>query len=152
MTLLSEKDKNLEEQKMQQYHLAQEGESSVAQRGLPNFLLQPDCVLLCSSQRFSRLRSASKRPERRNHLRVGRLYPIPEPPLREAQVEGLVTSDKMHARPRKELNDMRRTSSATNIHRLVNRLHVPIVLVLSLLHVGLACVHDRDSGRADRCS
>jgi hypothetical protein len=53
---MREKDKNLEEQKIQQYHLAQEGEISAAQRGPPNSLLQPDCVLLRSSQRLSRLR------------------------------------------------------------------------------------------------
>jgi cell division protein FtsB len=68
--------------------------------------------------------------------------------VREAQ-KGLVTSDKMHASLRKESNDMKKTNSATNIRRFVNRLHVPIVLVLSLFHVGLACLHNRDSGRVD---
>jgi len=33
MTLMRERDKNLAEQKMQQYELAQAGESSAAQRG-----------------------------------------------------------------------------------------------------------------------
>ena len=54
--MVRERQKNLEEQKIQQYHLAPEGESVTLREGGPNFLLHPDCVLLRSSQRLNGLR------------------------------------------------------------------------------------------------
>jgi hypothetical protein len=53
---MRERDKNLAEQKIQQYHLAQEGGSVLCREEQLNLSLQLDRVLLRSSQRLSRLR------------------------------------------------------------------------------------------------
>ena len=53
---MKEKERNLAEQKIQPYHLAPEAGSVLHRGEPPSFLLQPDCVLLCGSQRLNRLR------------------------------------------------------------------------------------------------
>lgn len=80
---------------------------------------------------------------------LDRLSPISGRSVREAQ-KGLVTSDKAHAPFTRESNDVKSSNSAFNIRRLVNRLVVPIALVLSWIHVELACLQNRDSGKADQ--
>ncbi len=33
---------------------------------------------------------------------------------------------------------------------LLNKYHLGLVVLLSLVHIGLSCIHVRESGRADR--
>lgn len=40
--------------------------------------------------------------------------------------------------------------SSGRVFAWLNRHHVAFVVLLSLLHIGLSCIHVRDSGGADR--
>jgi len=57
---MREKDKNLAEQKIQQYHLVRERGAVLRRERTPNSLPQPDCVPLRRSQQLSRLRQVAR--------------------------------------------------------------------------------------------
>jgi hypothetical protein len=80
---------------------------------------------------------------------MGPLYSIPESPPPLIQVEGLATPEGKHAKPGKEVTNMSKGKFTAKLRRSIDRFHVLIVSALSVLHVGLACLHTRDSGRAD---
>jgi hypothetical protein len=78
-----------------------------------------------------------------------RLHSIPEPRM-ALPCEGLVTSELVCGAPSKEVpmgNSVKRS-----LGRVVGWLeghHVLLVITLSLFHVGLSCIHVRDSGGND---
>jgi len=65
------------------------------------------------------------------------------------QVEGLATPEGKDAKPGKEVTNMNKGKFTAKLRRFIDRFHVLIVIALSGLHVGLAYLHTRDSGRAD---
>lgn len=79
-----------------------------------------------------------------------RLYSIPEPPEQGLVAPGYVCrtvkgNDKKEGLPMD--NKMKQT--VLNTSHWLNKHHVLLVCILSVTHIGLSCIHTRDSGRAD---
>jgi len=79
------------------------------------------------------------------------LYPIPGPRFELTWHEGLATSEWAWGEPGEEGKPMAETLKG-KVQRVQNWLHgyhVPLVILLSVMHFRLAFTSARDSGRAD---
>ncbi len=77
------------------------------------------------------------------------MHSIPEPCM-ALPCEGLVTSELVCGAPLKEVP--MGNSGKRSLGRVVGWLkahHVLLVITLSLFHIGLSCIHVRDSGGSD---
>lgn len=76
----------------------------------------------------------------------GQLYSIPEP-------QGLVATECIcRAVPnyyKEAPMDIKLKQAVRYVLVWLNKWHVMIVCLLSVIHIGLSCIHTRDSGRAD---
>jgi hypothetical protein len=82
-------------------------------------------------------------------FRGGQLHSIPEARATMSHA-GLVTSELVCGAPRMEVpmgNLVKRSSR--RVMAWLGKHHVALVVLLSLLHIGLSCIHARDSGGAD---
>jgi hypothetical protein len=76
---------------------------------------------------------------------VDRLCSIPE-----AHHRGLVPTEVECKR--RETEEKMETAASSSLRKTVSKFHVWITVVLSVLHISLACILPRDSGRADQLS
>jgi hypothetical protein len=81
----------------------------------------------------------------------GQLYSIPEPAK-----QGLVATESVGRALRESGKEMPMDNSLKQTVRRVcnwlNKKHVLLICLLSVVHIGLSCIHTRDSGRADHCT
>jgi hypothetical protein len=81
----------------------------------------------------------------------GQLYSIPEPAK-----QGLVATESVSGTLRENRKETPMDNSLKQTVRKVcnwlNKKHVFLICVLSVVHIGLSCTHTRDSGRADLCT